>query len=102
MLGSLGVIRARTPARVLNPVNASRIDFGSRPGQQQSVLRAYAGHRAEAVAEPARTTDTARSPRGGGTPDPDEGSLLSYRKAGRSLRLSLAGEVVGRGLDIRV
>jgi hypothetical protein len=28
--------------------------------------------------------------------------VLSYLKAGRSLRLSLAGEPLGRGLDIRV
>lgn len=79
---------------------STRPDYGSRASQQQAILRSYAGHRAEAVAEPVRTTDTAR-PGGGGAPDVEDGSVLSYRKTGRSLRLSLAGEPLGRGLDIR-
>jgi hypothetical protein len=82
---------------------STRPDYGSRASQQQAVLRSYAGNRAEAVAEPARTTDTTR-PGGGGSAAPEavDGSVLSYLKSGRSLRLSLAGESLGRGLDIRV
>lgn len=80
---------------------STRPDYGSRASQQQAILRSYAGNRAEAVIEPARTTDTAR-PGGGGAPEAQEGSVLSYLKAGRGLRLSLAGDSLGRGLDIRV
>jgi hypothetical protein len=81
---------------------STRPDYGSRASQQQAILRSYAGNRADAVAEPARTTDTARPGGGGGAPDAPDGSVLSYLKAGRSLRLSLAGENLGRALDIRV
>jgi hypothetical protein len=82
---------------------STRPDYGSRASQQQAVLRSYAGNRAEAVAEPARTTDTARGSGGsGGAPEASDGSVLSYLKSGRGLRLSLAGEPLGRGLDIRV
>ncbi len=81
---------------------STRPDYGSRASQQQAILRSYAGNRADAVAEPARTTDTARPGGGGGAPDAQDGSVLSYLKAGRSLRLSLAGENLGRALDIRV
>ncbi len=81
---------------------STRPDYGSRASQQQAILRSYAGNRADAVAEPARTTDTARPGGGGGAPDAQHGSVLSYLKAGRSLRLSLAGENLGRALDIRV
>ncbi len=80
---------------------STRPDYGSRASQQQAILRSYAGNRAEAAAEPVRTTDTAR-PGGGHAPEAEDGSVLSYLKAGRSLRLSLAGEPLGRGLDIRV
>ncbi len=81
---------------------STRPDYGSRASQQQAILRSYAGNRADAVAEPARTTDTARPGGGGGAPDAQDGSVLSYLKAGRSLRLSLAGENLGRALDIHV
>jgi len=81
---------------------STRPDYGSRASQQQAILRSYAGNRAEAVAEPVRTTDTARPGGGAGAPEASEGSVLSYLKSGRGLRLSLAGEPLGRGLDIRV
>lgn len=82
---------------------STRPDYGSRASQQRAILRSYAGNRAEAVAEPVRTTDTARGSGGsGGAPEASEGSVLSYLKSGRGLRLSLAGESLGRGLDIRV
>lgn len=81
---------------------STRPDYGSRASQQQAILRSYAGNRAEAVAEPVRTTDTARPGGGGSASEAEEGSVLSYLKTGRSLRLSLAGENLGRGLDIRV
>lgn len=91
------------PPHVSSIALSTRPDYGSRTSQQQAILRSYAGHRAEAVAEPARTTDTARPSGGNGSvPEAEEGSVLSYRKTGRSLRLSLAGESLGRGLDIRV
>lgn len=82
---------------------SARPDYGSRASQQQAILRSYAGHRAEAVAEPVRTAETTHgSGGGGGAPEAREGSVLTYLKSGRNLRLSIAGDNLGRGLDIRV
>gem|GEM_PF-4217950 len=84
---------------------ATRPDFGSRPSQQQSVLRAYAGNREAANEEIQRSTDSRQGSarersRAEAAQDPD--SVLSYRKSGGSLRLLIAGDVLGRSLDIHV
>lgn len=84
---------------------STRPDFGSRPSQQQAVARAYAGHRAAALGEPPRTTDTrtgsaTEAPRPLIPEDPE--AVLSYSRSGRSLRLQVAAETRGQHLDIRV
>jgi hypothetical protein len=97
--------RTPRPNRVLTSLS-TRPDFGSRPSQQQAVARAYAGHRAGALNEPARTTDSSRTgsategPRPSMVEDPE--AVLSYSRSGRNLRLLVAAETRGQHLDIRV
>lgn len=79
-----------------------RSDFGNRASQQQQVLRSYSGNRAQALNEPARSTDSQRpaSTAPGVAENPE--AVLGYRRQGNSIALLSARPILGQRLDLSV